>query len=190
LQGWAVFMPFRRGHGASAGIYMGVQREHVAAWERTAWEVAELEKQTDDVAAGVAYLRTQPFVDSQRIVVAGGSYGGIETVLTAERDLGLRAGIDFAGAAMSWAGNPVLQERMRVAVRRAKIPLFFIQAENDYDTTPTNELAGEAQRSGRPFRARIYPPNGDNHQAGHTLCVTRPDVWGSDVLAFLGPLMR
>ncbi len=70
---------------------------------------------------------------------------------------------------MSWAHNAVLQERMRVAVRRARIPLFFIQAENDYDTEPTTALAGEAERGRRPFRAKIYPPNGSTHQDGHLL---------------------
>ena len=189
-QNWAFFMPFRRGHGGSGGAYFGVERSRLSSWDRDAWEVAELERQADDVTAGIAYLRAQRFVDPQRIVVAGGSFGGIETVLAAERDLGLRAGLDFAGAAMSWAHNSVLQERMRVAVRRARIPLFFIQAENDYDTEPTRQLSQEAQRSGRPFRAKVYPPNGNTHQAGHTLCISRPDVWGSDVLAFLQPLVR
>ncbi len=84
-QGWAFFMPIRRGHGASGGTYFGVERGRVSTWDRDAWEVAELERQADDVGAGVAYLRTQPFIDPRRIVVAGGSFGGIETVLVAER---------------------------------------------------------------------------------------------------------
>jgi carboxymethylenebutenolidase len=188
--GWAFFVPYRRGHGGSGGTYFQVERSRADPSDRDAWDVAELERQADDVAAAVAFLRTQPFIDPQRIVVAGGSFGGIETVLVAERDLGLRAGLDFAGAAMSWSHNPALRERMRLAVRRARIPLFFIQAENDYNTEPTRELSQEAQRSGRPFRAKVYPPNGSTHQQGHTLCISRPDVWGGDVLAFLEPLVR
>jgi dienelactone hydrolase len=189
-QGWAFFAPRRRGHGGSGGVYFGVERSQVSMGERTAFDVQNLERQADDVSAAAAWLRSQRFVDPRRIVVAGCSYGGIETVFAAERDGELRAALDFAGGAMSWTGNPLLRDRMRVAVRRAKVPIFFIQAENDYNLEPTSVLSEEAQRSGHPFRAKVYPPNGDDHQSGHLLCVRRPDVWGGDVLAFLKPLLQ
>ncbi len=179
-----------RSHSGSGSTYFQVELDQQGPADRSAWQVGEFEREVDDVVAAAAWLRTQPFVDARRLVVAGGSYGGIETVLVAERGAGFVAALDFAGAAMSWAHSSLLQERLRVAVRRAKIPLAFIQAENDYDTAPTVALAQEAERSRRPFLAKVYPPNGSSHEDGHHLGVARPDVWGPDVLAFLAPLVR
>ena len=47
--------------------------------------------EVDDVIAGLSYLKSQPFVDSARIAVSGCSYGGIQTLLIGERDLGVKA---------------------------------------------------------------------------------------------------
>ncbi len=46
--------------------------------------------QVDDVAAAVAYVKGLPEVDRTRIAVAGCSVGGIQSLLAAERDLGIR----------------------------------------------------------------------------------------------------
>jgi dienelactone hydrolase len=69
--------------------------------------------------AAVAWLKEQPSVDPRRIVVSGVSYGGIQTLLTAEKGLGIRAFVPFAPGAMSFA-NRALRERMATAVRNAK----------------------------------------------------------------------
>jgi len=50
----------------------------------------------DDQLAALEWLRKQPFVDQRRIAVAGNSFGGIETILRAERE-GYCAAIDSAG---------------------------------------------------------------------------------------------
>src|SRR5690349_24240596 len=50
--------------------------------------------------AAIAFLRAQPYIDSKNVSVAGCSFGGIESILTAEKPLGLRAAVSFAGAAM------------------------------------------------------------------------------------------
>ena len=52
--------------------------------------------EVDDVIAGLNYLKSQPFVDSARIAVSGCSYGGIQTLLIGERDLGVKALVPFA----------------------------------------------------------------------------------------------
>ena len=106
--------------------------------------VALHEVHLEDQLAALAYLRQLSHVDPQRIAVAGCSYGGIQTVLAveanAEQKLGLRAAIDFAGGAMSWRSFS-LRDRMVRAVRKATIPVLFIQAENDYDLGPSRTPA-------------------------------------------------
>jgi carboxymethylenebutenolidase len=91
--------------------------------------IALHEAHLEDQLAALAYLKQLSDVDSQRIAVAGCSYGGIQTVLAieanADQKLGLRAAIDFEGGAMSWR-SLTLRDRMIRAVRKADIPVLFI----------------------------------------------------------------
>ena len=121
--------------------------------------------------------------------MAGCSYGGIQTVLAleanAEQKLGLRAAIDFAGGAMSWRSFS-LRDRMVRAVRKATIPVLFIQAENDYDLGPSRTLAGELERLGKSHQLLIFPPYGNTRTEGHgVFCARGVDVWGQAVSSFL-----
>ncbi len=185
--GFVLFVPHRRGQGQSrdAGEYVG---DHSDDHARV---VADLVEQTDDVMAAVTYVRSLPYVDGTRVAVAGCSFGGIVSLFAAERGEGIEAVVDFAGGAMSWARAPELQERMKQAAREAKVPVFFIQAANDFDTTPSQVLSEEMRRAGKPMRVHVFPPNGSTPQEGHHLCWggDRP-AWGDEVLEFLGAIAR
>jgi dienelactone hydrolase len=76
--------------------------------------IDELVVQNDDVVSAIEYLRAQPYVDRGHVSVAGCSFGGIETLLTAERPLAppIYAAVDFAGGAMMWQRSPRLRERL------------------------------------------------------------------------------
>src|SRR5262245_16925843 len=185
-QGFVFFVPHRRGQGLSPGPYISDIVAQAPAAQRNQVAVDQLDAQADDVAAALTYLLGLPEVDRARVAVAGCSYGGIETLLASERDLPVRAGVDFAGAAESWAGNPILQTRLTTAVDRARVPIFFLQAMNDYNTTPSVALSGEMARMGKPYQVKIYPPYGTTVDDGHGgFCTNATDVWGGDVLAFL-----
>ncbi|MGH2471400.1 MAG: S9 family peptidase [Candidatus Limnocylindria bacterium] len=58
------------------------------------WGGADLE----DVAAGAEYLRSLPYVDQDRLVVFGGSYGGFMTLMAATKKP------DLWRAAVAWVG--------------------------------------------------------------------------------------
>jgi dienelactone hydrolase len=162
-----------------------VVNERPAA-EQDAATVAQLEAENADVAAAVQWVRAQAFADPAAISVAGCSFGGIHTLLAAEKPLGLRAAVDFAGASMSWRRSGVLRDRLLRAARGAKAPVFFLQAENDFDTTPSLALSEATLGAGKPVRVRIYPSYGATRMAGHAgFCNRAQDVWGDDVLAFL-----
>lgn len=149
------------------------------------------DEEVADVIAAVTFLESQPFVDPHRIVISGCSYGGIQTLLAGERDLGVRALVPFAPGAMSWQSNAPLHERLDRAIDNAKAPIFLIQAENDYSLAPSHELAKEAQRKHKDFQAKIYPAFGQSAQDGHWgFCSTAMDVWGADVLSFLAEKMK
>ena len=123
--GYVFFVPHRRGQGLSpSDSYVESLRSQGPA-EAIALHEAHLE----DQLAALAYLKQLSDVDSQRIALAGCSYGGIQTVLAieanADQKLGLRAAIDFEGGAMSWR-SLTLRDRMIRAVRKADIPVLFI----------------------------------------------------------------
>jgi dienelactone hydrolase len=186
-RGWVFFMPFRRGQGLSqsAGPYIMDQINAASDDDEPATMVHLLETDhLDDQLAGLAWLRAQPYVAASRVAVGGNSFGGIETVLGVEREA-YCAAVDSAGGAQSWAGAPPLQERMKRAVRAARAPIFFFQAENDYDLTPTNVLSSEMAAAGKPFVRKVYPPYGTSKQQGHTLGYFGFAVWGDDVMGFL-----
>jgi len=95
--GWVFFGPYRRGQGrsASAGPYIGDEiaaaekKGGVAAGATTMVRLLETDHLNDQLAA-LTWLRAQKFVKPDQIAVAGNSFGGIETVLGAERASYLR----------------------------------------------------------------------------------------------------
>jgi carboxymethylenebutenolidase len=190
-RGWAFFGPYRRGQGlsAAAGPYIEDQiraaekRGGISAAAATAIRLLETDHLNDQLA-GLAWLRRQSFVQSNRIAVAGTSFGGIETVLGAEKG-SYCAAVDFAGAAESWKIAPHLQSMMIRAVQNVRAPIFFIQARNDYDLSPTRVLSAAMAKAGKESEAKIYPPFGASVANGHAFGYFGGSVWGSDVFHFL-----
>jgi carboxymethylenebutenolidase len=192
-QGFAFMAPFRRGHANSAGPYIEDQMQAAARSAQPALLVRLHEEQVGDQLAGFALLQQNvAFVDRQRIVVTGASYGGIQTILGAEANPGYRAAVDCAGAAQTWQFSAPLRDRMTSAIATIAIPVFLFQAVNDYDTSPSRTLAAEFQRLGKPYRMMIYPPFGKGTVGaeGHSFCGPGGAFrWGPDVFDFLRPAL-
>jgi carboxymethylenebutenolidase len=188
---YVFFVPHRRGQGRSAGDYIQDLIAQAPPGERARRMVELQQAEVDDVIAALNYLKSQPFVDRARIVISGCSYGGIQTLVIGEFDLGVRALVPFAPGAMSWEQNVPLQDRLVRAVDLAKAPVFLIQAENDYSLAPSRVLSKEANKRKKDFQSKIYPAFGSTHQDGHWgFCSSATDVWGNDVLAFLETQMK
>lgn len=184
--GFVVLFPYRRGASGSDGPYWQDKVGKRPPGEQGQATVDALAAESEDVMAAVAWLARRPEVDPQRIAVAGCSFGGIVSVLAAERGDQFGAAIDFAGASMTWARNESLRERMKQAVRRAKVPIFFVQAANDFDTTPTTALAAEMAIAGKPYAQKIFQPHGTTAMQGHAhFCNHGQSEWGPAVLEFL-----
>ena len=110
-------------------------------------------------------------------------------MLMAERDSTLRAAIDFASAAGSWRSAP-LRERLRNAVSRTTVPVFFIHASNDFSTEPGESLAADMARLAKTHRLRIYPAFGRTPDEGHSMVYLSTATWETDVFGFLDAYMR
>ncbi len=190
--GYVFFAPARRGQWLSAatGQYIVDSLNAVAKAQGQAARdplLVDLMKgpQLADVRAARDFIVTQPFVRGERIVVAGNSFGGIVTIFASAYLDGLYAALDFAGAAQTWADAPTLQAAMSEAARRARIPIFFAQAENDYDLTPSRAMSAAMTEAGKPNLLRIFPPFGTTTPEGHSFGYFGGATWGSDVAAFL-----
>jgi carboxymethylenebutenolidase len=170
--GYAVFAPVRRGQGGSGGTYIVDVVDRLRARRdgsalSTTVRLLETE-QLDDQLAGLAYAKSQPFVDQGRLVVAGCSYGGIQTLLAAERNVGFRAAMPISPAAQSWEGNPLLRDRMKRAVRAIDIPVLLIAPPRDASLAPPRELGDEAKRAHKAsFTTKIYPPTMPDSEQTH-----------------------
>ncbi len=189
--GWVFFGPYRRGQGlsSSAAPYIGDQiaaaekNGGISAGSAAMVNLLETDHLNDQLAA-LAWLRKQGFVQADRIAVAGNSFGGIETVLGAARG-NYCAAIDSAGGAQSWKQSPELQSLMIREVRNATAPIFFFQAANDYDLSPSKTLSAVMKAAGKVYQLKIYPPYGTSPQDGHTFGYFGAAVWADDVFRFL-----
>lgn len=186
-EGYVFFMPFRRGQGTSEGTWIVDATDAAAPADRPA-VIARLHatEQLSDQLAGLAYLRSLAYVDDATIVVAGWSYGGIQTVLGAgDASAGYRAAVAFTPASQAWAGNTDLQAAMTEAATGAEIPFLFIQAENDYSLVPTEALRDAIGEAGGVVTRSIYPAFGTTTQDGHEFAVRGSAIWGDEVFRFL-----
>ncbi len=190
--GWVFLAPYRRGQGlsASAGPYIGAEISAaqkdggIRAGAATMVRLLETDHLTDQLA-GLAWLQKQSFVQPNRIAVAGNSFGGIEAALGVER-APYCAAIDAAGGSESWGlAQAELQPVMTRAVRNARAPIFFLQAENDYDLSPSKILSAAMKAAGKPYQLKIYPPFGDSVADGHTFGYFGSAVWADDAFHFL-----
>jgi uncharacterized alpha/beta hydrolase family protein len=73
---------------------------------------------------------------------------------------------------------------MTRAVRNARAPIFFFQAANDYDLSPSKTLAAVMKDAGKAYEVKIYPPYG-NSKDGHSFGYFGSTVWADDVFPFL-----
>ena len=172
--GFILFIPVRRGHRPSPGHYRG--------------NLDELFAEADDITAAIYYLKTLDQVDRTRVVVSGGSNGGILALVEAgKRIAGLRAAIAFAPGAESWEEEPDLVLRLIASAGAVRIPTFVIQAQNDYSLGPSHILGPIITNNDvLPHKAKIYPAFGKTQKAGHgAFPGAGYTVWGQDVLKFI-----
>ena len=188
---YVFFAPHRRGQGRSPGDYIQDLVAQAPPFERGRRMIELQDEEVGDVVAALDFLKSQPFVDVGRIAISGCSYGGIQTLLAGECNIGVKALVPFAPGAMSWEGNPGVSDRLSRAVDHARAPIFVLQAENDYSLGPSHALSKEAKKKHKDFQSKIYPAFGSSPHDGHwKFCTAATDVWGSDVLAFLEAQMK
>jgi len=197
--GYIFFKPIRSGQSDNPGEYIGDEERQI---KRRRGEMAQLQfrqiyalhkKANEDVIAALQWIKCQPFTDTNNIVVAGDSYGGIQVLITAEKDgqssLGVKCFIAFSPASMMW--DKMWGDSLTQAINIAKRPIFLIQAKNDYNLGPVETLGPVLEKKGFPNRYKIFPdhimPGGNvaDYKQGHGEFFADPKAWEKEVMKYL-----
>jgi dienelactone hydrolase len=190
-KGYVFFVPHRRGQGRSPGPYIMDELKRAGSRDERSRMLVDLhEMHLQDQLSALQYLQALPYVDKSRIAVMGFSFGGIQTMLAVERETSYRVAVNCSGAAETWRGSSDLRSRLTEAASKATIPVFFLQAENDYDLTPNRVLSENVRKRGKPVEAKVYPAFGSGPREGHSFCVRGTDIWGPDVTKFIETYLK
>ena len=139
--------------------------------------------EVEDQLAGAKWLKTQPYVDGDRIGVYGWSYGGYMTLKMLEADPGFYAGGVSGAPVTKWElydthyterymGNPKVDAKAYAAsnamgdATKIADPLMLIHGMADDNVVFENStaFAAKMQAADRPFDMMFYP--GKTHAAG------------------------
>jgi dienelactone hydrolase len=189
--GYAAVVVLRRGFGHSDHPFRETERGSCAARDyRHTGDIS-----ADDVLAAVAALRgtpaAYPWVDPDRVILAGISTGGFAvTAASARNPKGVLGVIDFAGGRGSRAENDVcdpdaLVSAMRAWGETARVPALWMWAENDrYFAPKLGRRMFEAYvEGGAPANFHLNPAFGAD---GHALFPSAPtELWWGPVAEFL-----
>jgi len=125
--GYAVALPMREGFAGSSG------------WERA--EACDMEKtgllQAESIESAVKYLSTLPYINPERIILVGYSYGGFASLAYASvyKNPNIKAVINFSGGISRRGGGCIWTDELLDAVtsfgKNTDTPSLWIYAEND-----------------------------------------------------------
>lgn len=189
-RGYVVVLPQRRGHGATGGE-LAEARDHCANPDHTrAGNTA-----ANDVAAVVRFMREQPFVQRDTIVVAGISTGGWASLALAARNPpGVAAIVNFAGGRGARAygrpnaicGEAELVQAAAAFGASSRVPTVWLYARNDTFFGPelATDMASAFKGAGGAAELHMLPAHGGE---GHGIADDRSGwkLWGAQLERFL-----
>jgi len=140
-RGYVVVMPLRRGFGLTGGD----MAEDPGSCSNPDYRTAE-SNAADDVMAAYDYARSLPYVDGNRMMLAGQSAGGMVALYTAgtRQPQGLQAVLAFAAGR---GGDPEINPGIPCAIepvarifdmigKQIRVPVLMNYAENDLFFSP------------------------------------------------------
>jgi dienelactone hydrolase len=180
-RGYAVMVPMRQGFANSTGHYR----------DRGCDMTANGYLQAEDIRSTLEFARSQPWVDSAHIVVAGQSYGGLATMALGTQDLpGVRGLINFAGGLRDdsdrCAWRSALVSAFAEYGANSKLPSLWMYGENDSLFGPdlAHRLHGAYAQAGGKARLVEFP---SFKRDAHGMLASRDGekIWLEDTMRFL-----
>lgn len=157
-RGYAVAMPMMRGYAGSGGHLHRHGCDDVA----TGLEAAR------DIRAAIDYMKQQPYIDGSRIVVAGQSFGGWNTLSLGTLDVpGVKGLVSFAGGMKASDCNDpddALIKAAGVLGSRVSIPSIWFFGDNDaiFATPVWHAMYDHYNAEGAPSELVAYGNFGSN----------------------------
>src|SRR5262245_3536250 len=167
-RGYAVIMPLRRGFGETGGAFAEDAGEcsspHYGRGERAA---------ANDVLAAYEFARKLPYVDPERMILAGQSAGGVASLYAAaQQPDGLIAVLAFAAGR---GGNPARHPGVPCAAEAlgavfqdlgtsVRVPVLMYYAENDlyFGPAASRSWFQRFKAGGVDAEYVLQPPFGDD----------------------------
>ena len=188
---WAVFMPYRRGQGHSekSGPYvMKLIKQAIAKGGFALGQKVLVEQHLgphfSDQKAAYQYISKKSFIDASRIAAFGNSFGGIQSLLGAEK-LEYCAAVNAAGGASSWDKAPDLRKLMIATAGKLKAPILYFQTANDFSIEPSQKLHATTKKANKIAQIKIYPAFGKTKKDGHSFPYRGVSLWFDDVFNFI-----
>jgi dienelactone hydrolase len=167
-RGYAVILPLRRGFGETGGAFA----ENAGTCGSPNYGRAEREA-AHDVLAAYEFARKLPYVDPERMILAGQSAGGVASLYAAaQQPGGLRAVLAFAAGR---GGNPALHPGVPCAAEAlaalfqdlgvsVRVPVLMYYAENDLYFGPAASRSWFQRFLAGGVKAEyvLQPPFGEN----------------------------
>ena len=184
-KGIALLIPMRRGRGRSEGNYT---EPYDCSLNQSRYGIAYASAALD---ATFDFLRSQPWADMDKVVLAGQSRGGILSVIYAAENPALAKGvINFSGGWMGdgcneRAGTDINATLFREAGAKSKVPNIFLYSRGDsfYTDASIEKYSVEFKMSCGDIESRIFTV--DAGVNGHLLFYRYFKLWGGDTDAFL-----
>ena len=185
--GYSVAVPMRKGRGDSSGPLL--ESEDFKAPPQT-----EIDSGIEDIDTVVDFMKTQPYVDPTRIVLAGHQRGGLLAVVYAARYPAKVSGvINFSGGWWPEAirGGAVNTEAFTAAGRGARVPMLWLYAEGDpyYSRAHIERNFAAFRAAGGNGRLVEVPDPGAVKAYGNDLFLWTAK-WEDDVLDYLSADVR
>jgi dienelactone hydrolase len=184
-----VVLPLRRGYGEG-----GPWPENPGTCENPDF-VRAGNAAADDIEAVVRYLRRQPTVQRDRILLVGQSAGGFGAIATAARNPdGVFGVVNIAGGRCAGEGDGKcapdrLVEANALFGKTAKVPSLWLYTENDsyFDLDISRRMVSAYGGAGGRAVYVLLPPFKDD---GHKMFDDRDGLplWTPQVAAFLDAL--
>ncbi|WP_158628912.1 alpha/beta hydrolase family protein [Dyella choica] len=159
-RGYAVALPMMRGYAGSGGRLHAHGCDDVA----TGLEAAK------DIRAAISYLKQQPYIDGSRIVVAGQSFGGWNTLALGSLDEpGVKGLVSFAGGMKASSCGEWSDALVRAAGKlggETKTPSIWFFGDNDavFPTATWHAMYDSYAAKGGPAELVAYGTFGkDSH---------------------------
>jgi dienelactone hydrolase len=183
-RGYAVIIPMRKGFAGSTGAYIS------SGCNIAANGIA----QADDLQSTLDFAVRQPWIDANRIIVAGQSHGGLATMAFGMRNYhGVRGLIDFAGGLRVTGNNcdwePALVRAFAQYGAKTTLPSLWFYGANDSYFSPAlaSRMAAAYTAAGGNAKMIAYGPfKSDSH--GMSSSQSGVSIWLPETEAFLQKL--